>query len=845
MTVSTEVNHNEYTGNGVTTSFPYTFRIFHASDLVVTTSDTNGVLRTLTLNTDYTVTGVGSYSGGAVVLPLPLANAWAISIERSLPVVQETDLRNQGKFFAETHEGAFDYLTMLIQQCFGWLRLALLKPNFLAKYYDAKQNRIANLADPIGAKDAVNYKTALDLSAGGASQAILAILADTNHIDNGDALVGVKQPFTGSVPETQHNVNAKRIDSLNAGAIGDAIADDTAAFNILEAQNEYTVIDGLWRTYLVTTYPTRHRYINATFLIAGKTVRGNGYFYGRTGGTNTVIGDGAAPDLPVNPATSSGTANVAIGEEAMKSALTVRSSIAIGLRAMRNAKSGKYNIGVGLESLYYVDGDGSDFGGTRNVMFGDNSGRFITTGYQNIGIGRNTAQGITTGNNNLAAGTNAMAGRGSLKFKDSQYIQNVTPITVERCTALGSNALYFGAGDGSSGTGERALGNAKKDSANCSAYGASALLALGAATSIDGKVSVDDGRTGTYSMTASGITFTLASHGLTTGFGVIVSLTSGVPYIDYQYYSITVVDANTFTVSEPEGIVTSGNFKLISYSTLANQVASISNSAFGAGAMYNVLYGSENLAIGVNAMPVNTGGNQNVSVGNLTMSYAVNSSQCVAIGYRALRTMMDGSQAVSMTNCIGIGENARVSGNNQMQLGNAAITVYTQTAIQTRSDERDKTDKREIPGDLAVAFVRGLVPHFYKYDFRDDYIEEYDEEIGVDARGNAIVEHRTRMLEKDGSKKRIRDHAGFIAQQVKELMDKLGIDFGMYQDHLVNGGCDVKTLAYEQTIPFLTKAFDVAFERMDAQDLVIAEQNKTLTALENKLKRLEEKLENI
>ncbi|WP_246842257.1 head-binding protein [Leclercia sp. W6] len=159
MTVSTEVNHNEYTGNGVTTSFPYTFRVFKASDLVVVTSDTNGTLRTLMLNTDYTVTGVGSYSGGAVVLPLPLANAWSISIERSLPVVQETDLRNQGKFFAETHEGAFDYLTMLIQQCFGWARLALLKPNFLAKYYDAKQNKISNLADAAADQDAVNNRT--------------------------------------------------------------------------------------------------------------------------------------------------------------------------------------------------------------------------------------------------------------------------------------------------------------------------------------------------------------------------------------------------------------------------------------------------------------------------------------------------------------------------------------------------------------------------------------------------------------------------------------------------------------------------------------------------------------
>jgi hypothetical protein len=46
-------------------------------------------------------------------------------------------------------------------------------------------------------------------------------------------------------------------------------------------------------------------------------------------------------------------------------------------------------------------------------------------------------------------------------------------------------------------------------------------------------------------------------------------------------------------------------------------------------------------------------------------------------------------------------------------------------------------------------------------------------------------------------------------------MDKLGLDFGMYQDHLVDGGCDVKTLAYEQTIPFLSKSIDVAFTRIE------------------------------
>ncbi|OPI45875.1 hypothetical protein BFQ11_25375 [Escherichia coli] len=104
MTVSTEVDHNEYTGNGVTTSFPYTFRVFKESDLVVQVVDLDENIAVLALDTDYTVTGAGGYNGGNVILSKALANGYQISISRELPVTQETDLRNQGKFFAEVHE---------------------------------------------------------------------------------------------------------------------------------------------------------------------------------------------------------------------------------------------------------------------------------------------------------------------------------------------------------------------------------------------------------------------------------------------------------------------------------------------------------------------------------------------------------------------------------------------------------------------------------------------------------------------------------------------------------------------------------------------------------------------
>ncbi|EGD9699732.1 hypothetical protein DNQ99_10410 [Escherichia coli] len=156
MTVSTEVDHNEYTGNGVTTSFPYTFRIFKKSDLVVRVSDLNGNVTKLVLDSGYSVTVTGTYSGGFVVLPSPLAAGWRVNIERVLDVVQETDLRNQGKFFPEVHEDAFDYLTMLIQQSFSGLSLALRKPSRLSNYYDARDNRIQNLASPILPNDGVN-----------------------------------------------------------------------------------------------------------------------------------------------------------------------------------------------------------------------------------------------------------------------------------------------------------------------------------------------------------------------------------------------------------------------------------------------------------------------------------------------------------------------------------------------------------------------------------------------------------------------------------------------------------------------------------------------------------------
>ena len=66
-TVSVEISRVQYNCNGTTVSYAYPFKVFEDTDLVVV--KTTGNLDTaLAINTDYTVTGVGTTTGGHVVL---------------------------------------------------------------------------------------------------------------------------------------------------------------------------------------------------------------------------------------------------------------------------------------------------------------------------------------------------------------------------------------------------------------------------------------------------------------------------------------------------------------------------------------------------------------------------------------------------------------------------------------------------------------------------------------------------------------------------------------------------------------------------------------------------------
>lgn len=117
MTVSTLTSSNAYQANGVTTVFPYTFRILVLSDLKISTFDSAGTETPVA--SGFTVSGVGFESGGNVTFTNPPANGLTVLVYRDVPLVQPTDYKNQGPFYGRTHESSFDRATMQIQQLFA------------------------------------------------------------------------------------------------------------------------------------------------------------------------------------------------------------------------------------------------------------------------------------------------------------------------------------------------------------------------------------------------------------------------------------------------------------------------------------------------------------------------------------------------------------------------------------------------------------------------------------------------------------------------------------------------------------------------------------------------------
>lgn len=118
MTVNTtNITSGPYAGNGVADTFSYTFRITDKSEVSVYETDDSGVQTLLTVDTDYTVAGIGDDDGGIITRvagALPTGYEWFI--RSNYDETQLTAFESQGAYFPDLHENMADKLTFLIQQ---------------------------------------------------------------------------------------------------------------------------------------------------------------------------------------------------------------------------------------------------------------------------------------------------------------------------------------------------------------------------------------------------------------------------------------------------------------------------------------------------------------------------------------------------------------------------------------------------------------------------------------------------------------------------------------------------------------------------------------------------------
>lgn len=109
-----------YIGDGTTAIFPFTFKAFATTDLLVMTLSASGAIAILALDADYSAVLNGNQDtnpGGSITLLAGnLATGLQLIISTNMDELQNVNLTNGGGFYPDVFNSALDTLVILIQQ---------------------------------------------------------------------------------------------------------------------------------------------------------------------------------------------------------------------------------------------------------------------------------------------------------------------------------------------------------------------------------------------------------------------------------------------------------------------------------------------------------------------------------------------------------------------------------------------------------------------------------------------------------------------------------------------------------------------------------------------------------
>ena len=228
MTVSSTTTRKSAGGDGSNDTFAYDFKIFDDDDItVIIRTDSTGAETTKTKTTHYTVTGVGSASGGNVVFTsgnIP-ASGETVVLLRTTARTQLTDYVPNDPFPAATHEDALDKLTFIAQELEEQIgrSLKVSQANVIAtaEFTDdatARANKVlgfdgsGNLQVTEGKVDTVTTSVSA-VSAGGSPTASATYTASTGALALAFGLVTGNTGATGNSAGLQMTFNNSTSDA--------------------------------------------------------------------------------------------------------------------------------------------------------------------------------------------------------------------------------------------------------------------------------------------------------------------------------------------------------------------------------------------------------------------------------------------------------------------------------------------------------------------------------------------------------------------------------------------------------------------------------------------------------
>lgn len=120
MTINSQIRTaGPFVGTGVLVAYPFGFKVFQTSDLLLRSTSADGTITTLVLSSNYTVTLNADQDiapGGVINLVVALPVGTSLIATSNIAAIQPTSLTNGGAFFAKVIEAALDRLTILMQQ---------------------------------------------------------------------------------------------------------------------------------------------------------------------------------------------------------------------------------------------------------------------------------------------------------------------------------------------------------------------------------------------------------------------------------------------------------------------------------------------------------------------------------------------------------------------------------------------------------------------------------------------------------------------------------------------------------------------------------------------------------